>query len=205
MSFYVDRVLPYLINLACSLEPARKQREAIVPLAEGEVLEIGFGGGLNLPFYDERKVRKVWALEPSAGMRKQARPRVAATNLEVELIDLPAETIPLEASSVDTVLMTYTLCTIPDAVAALDEMRRVLKPGGSLLFCEHGLAPEPGVSRWQRRMNPAWQRIAGGCNMDRDIPDLIEKGGFRIAADHRGYIPGVRMFCYNYRGLAKAA
>lgn len=205
MSFYQDRILPHLTDFACSAKPNRKQREKIVPLAEGEVLEIGFGSGLNLPFYDRRKVRKIWGLEPSEGMRRKARPRVQASNLEVEFIDLPGESIPLEANSVDTVLVTYSLCTIPDAIAALEGMRRVLKPGGRLLYCEHGIAPDDGVRRWQRRLNPVWSRVSGGCNMDRDIPDLLEKGGFDVTSDERMYIPGLKVFCYNYWGTAAPA
>jgi len=205
MSFYDNRILPPLINLACSTRPTRKQREKIVPLATGEVLEVGFGSGLNLPFYDAAKVSRIWALEPSEGMRRKARPNVAASELRVDFIDLPGESIPLEANSVDTVLVTYTLCTIDDAVAALQGMRRVLKPGGSLLFCEHGIAPDESVRRWQRRLNPAWRRLAGGCNMDRDIPQLLGAGGFQIIADERMYIPGVRMLSYNYWGRARPA
>ena len=205
MSFYEDRILPHLINFACSTKPNQKQREKIVPIAKGEVLEIGFGSGLNLPFYDVRKVHKIWGLEPSEGMRRKARPMVEASGLNVEFIDLPGESIPLEANSVDTVLVTYSLCTIPDAVAALYGMRRVLKPSGNLLFCEHGIAPDESVRLWQRRLNPAWRRVAGGCNLDRDIPDLLAKGGFEITVDERMYIPGIRVLCYNYWGTATAA
>lgn len=205
MSFYEDRVLPHLIDIACSTRPSRKQREKIVPLAEGDVLEIGFGSGLNLPFYDTQRVRKVWGLEPSEGMRRKARPVLEAHDLDVEFIDLPGESIPLEADSVDTVLVTYSLCTIADVASALEGMRRVLKPGGSLLFCEHGLAPDESVRQWQRRLNPAWSRLAGGCNLHRDIPDLITRGGFRLTVDERMYIPGIRMLCYNYWGRAEAA
>ena len=204
MSFYEHRVLPHLIHFACSAKPNRKQREKIVPLAEGDVLEIGFGSGLNLPFLDTQKVRKIWGLEPSEGMRRKAQPMVDASDLDVEFIDLPGDSIPLEANSVDTVLVTYSLCTIDDAGAALEGMRRVLKPGGSLLFCEHGIAPDENVRRWQHRLNPAWSRVAGGCNMNRDIPDLITKSGFEITTDERMYIPGIKMLCYNYWGRAKA-
>ena len=203
MSFYDDKVLPHLIDLACSTKPTRKQREKIVHLAEGDVLEIGFGSGLNLPFYDKDKVRKVFGLEPSAGMRRKAQPNVDASGINVEFIDLPGEEIPLESSSVDTVLVTFTLCSIDDAVTALEGMRRVLKPGGKLLFCEHGAAPDAGVRRWQDRLNPGWKRFSGGCNMNRDIPALIERGGFRIATDERMYIPGLRILSYNYWGTAK--
>ena len=204
MSFYENKVLPHLINFACSTKPSQKQREKIVPLAEGDVLEIGFGTGLNLPFYDTQKVRKIWGLEPSEGMRRKAQPMVDSSDLDVEFIDLPGESIPLDAKSVDTVLVTYSLCTIPDAITALEGMRRVLKPGGSLLFCEHGIAPDESVRRWQHRLNPGWSWAAGGCNMNRDIPYLIAKGGFEISADERMYIPGPKVLCYNYWGRARA-
>ena len=203
MSFYDDRVLPHLIDLACSTKPTRKQREKIVHLAEGDVLEIGFGSGLNLPYYDAGKVRRIFGLEPSAGMRRKAQPNVDASGLDVEFIDLPGEDIPLESNSVDTVLVTYTLCSIDDAVAALGGMRRVLKPGGKLLFCEHGAAPDGNVRRWQNRLNPGWKRFSGGCNMNRDIPGLIESSGFRITTDERMYIPGLKILSYNYWGSAK--
>ena len=203
MSFYEDRVLPHLINLACSSKPTRKQREKIVPLAEGDVLEIGFGSGLNLPFYDPQKVRKIWGLEPSEGMRRKAQPMVDESDLDVEFIDLPGEEIPLGANSVDTVLVTYSLCTIPDAGAALEGMRRVLKPGGRLLYCEHGIAPDENVRRWQSRLNPVWSSFSGGCNINRDILGLITEAGFEITNDERMYIPGAKMLSYNFWGSAK--
>jgi ubiquinone/menaquinone biosynthesis C-methylase UbiE len=138
-------------------------------------------------------------------MREKARPIVESSSMAIEFIDLPGEEIPLEANSVDTVLVTYTLCTIPDAVGALEGMRRVLKPGGRLLFCEHGKAPDEHVLRWQNRINPAWRKIAGGCNMNRDIPHLLESSGFNIVADERMYIPGLKVLSYNYWGSAVAA
>ena len=203
MAFYEDRVLPHLIDLACSTKPARKQREKIVHLAEGDVLEIGFGSGLNLPYFDRGKIRRIFGLEPSEGMRRKAQPNVEKSGLDVEFIDLPGEEIPLESKSVDTVLITFTLCSIDAAEAALEGMRRVLKPGGSLLFCEHGAAPDAGVRRWQNRLNPAWKRVSGGCNMNRDIPGLIEGSGFRISIGERMYIPGPKILSYNYWGSAK--
>ena len=203
MAFYEDRVLPHLVNCACSTKPTRKQREKIVHLAEGDVLEIGFGSGLNLPFYDAQKVRKIWGLEPSEGMRRKAEPMIDESDLDVEFIDLPGETIPLEANSVDTVLVTYSLCTIPDADTALEGMNRVLKPGGSLLYCEHGISPDENVRRWQHRLNSAWGWFTGGCNMNRDIPDLITNAGFEITTDERMYIPGMKILSYNYWGSAK--
>jgi len=203
MGWYDNHILPHLINLSCGTKPIRKQREKIVPAASGDVLEIGFGSGLNLPYYDRSKVGRIWGLEPAEGMRKLAAEPIAASGMDVELIELPGEEIPLEAASVDTVLVTYTLCTIPDPASALRGMRRVLKPGGRLLFCEHGKAPDAGVRRWQERLNPGWQRIAGGCNIDRDIPGVIETAGFSIVDDNRMYIPGPRVFTYNYWGAAK--
>jgi len=204
MTFYEERVLPHLINFACSTRPNQLQREKVVPLARGDVLEVGFGSGLNLPFYNTQKVRKIWGLEPSEGMRHKSKALVDASELDVELIDLPGESIPLQENSVDTVLVTYSLCTIPDAIGALKAMRRVLKPGGSLLFCEHGIAPDENVRRWQIRLNPVWSRVAGGCNMNRDIPDLITKSGFEITTDERMYIPGAKVLCYNFWGRARA-
>jgi ubiquinone/menaquinone biosynthesis C-methylase UbiE len=180
------------------------QREKIVPLAEGDVLEIGLGTGLNLPYYDTNKVRKVWGLEPSEGMRQLARKKITDSKVEVEMIDLPGEEIPLDAQSVDTVVVTYTLCTIPDAQRALRGMRRVLRPGGKLLFCEHGIAPDRGVRQWQERINPTWRRFAGGCQINRDIPDLLESSGFRVLVDERMYIPGIKLLSYNYWGSAVA-
>ena len=203
MSFYEDRILPRLIGLACGSKPTRKQREKIVHRAYGDVLEIGFGGGLNLPYYDKSRVRRVFGLEPSEGMRRSAARMIDASAIDVELIDLPGEEIPLDDNSVDSILVTYTLCTIPDVIAALQEMRRVLKPGGHLFYCEHGKAPDAGVLKWQRRMNPAWRRVAGGCNMDRDIPALLEAGGFVIEEDNRMYIPGFRALSYNFWGAAR--
>jgi ubiquinone/menaquinone biosynthesis C-methylase UbiE len=203
VSFYEDRILPHLIGLACGSKPTRKQREKIVHRAYGDVLEIGFGGGLNLPHYDRNRVRRVFGLEPSEGMRRSAAHMIDESAIDVELIDLPGEAIPLEDNSVDSILVTYTLCTIPDVVAALHGMRRVLKPGGHLFYCEHGKAPDAGVYKWQRRVNPAWRKVAGGCNMDRDIPALLEAGGFKIEEDNRMYIPGIRALSYNFWGAAR--
>lgn len=203
MDWYNERVLPHVINLACSTKQSRWQREKIVPLAVGEVLEIGFGSGLNVAHYNPDKVKKIWALEPSEGMRRKAAPLVREADLDIEFIALPGEEIPLEDSSIDTVLVTYSLCTIPDVIAALEGMRRVLKPQGKLLFCEHGMAPDDKVRRWQNRLNGPWSKIAGGCHMNRNIPALIEAGGFNITSDQRRYIPGPKTLCYNYWGSAE--
>ncbi len=202
MSWYEDKILPRMINLACSSKPTRMQREKIVPRASGDILEVGFGSGLNLPHYDRDKVRHIWGLEPAEGMRKIAAKPIAESGMDVELIDLPGEEIPLDDNCVDTVLVTYTLCTIPDVASALEGMRRVLKPGGKLLFCEHGRAPDANVVKWQERLNPGWKKIAGGCNMNRDIPEILAVAGFEIKDDNRMYIPGIKALCYNYWGAA---
>ena len=202
MNWYEEKMLPRLMNIACSSKPHHKQREKIVPRASGDVLEIGFGGGLNLAHYDRDKVRRIWGLEPSAGMRKLAEEKIADTKLDVELIDLPGEEIPLEDNTVDTVLITFTLCTIPEVATALDGMRRVLKSGGQLLFSEHGKAPDANVVKWQDRMNPVWKKISGGCNMNRDIPALLDAAGLEIQDDNRMYTPGLKSLSYMYWGAA---
>jgi ubiquinone/menaquinone biosynthesis C-methylase UbiE len=203
MSWYDQRVLPSLINFVCGAKPTRKQREKIVPRATGDVLEIGFGSGLNLPHYDRDKVRRIWGLEPSEGMRRLASDAVDKAALDVELIGLPCEEIPLDDDSVDTVLVTYTLCSIAELAPALEGVRRVLKPTGQLLFCEHGKAPDDSVYKWQERLNPAWRRFSGGCNIHRDIPALLDQSGFSVEDDNRMYIPGIRALSYNFWGSAR--
>lgn len=206
MNLYQRHIEPALVGFACSLKPISKQREKITPRAHGAVLEVGFGSGLNLPFYDVGRVSKLYALEPSEGMRRRARRRLAETPLDVELLDLPGEEIPLPDGAVDSVLITYTMCTIPDVARALGEMRRVLKPGGEMYFCEHGRAPDPGVARWQDRLNGVWGVFAGGCNLNRDIPGLLRKSGFALSGLEEMYLPGTPKFAgYNYWGTAKAA
>jgi len=204
MGLYERFLLPRLVDLACGSKPVRKQREKVVPLARGRVLEIGFGSGMNLAYYDGGRVERVWALEPSVEMWKRADKAVAATAIPVEVIEASAEEIPLAEASMDTVLTTFSLCTIPDVEAALREMRRVLKPGGRLIFCEHGMAPDAGVRRWQNWLNPMWSRLAGGCNLNRDIPDLIRRAGFDLGELSTMYIPGPRFASYNYWGEAVA-
>ena len=203
MGFYDRHILPRLLNAAMGTKPVTYQRRKIVPRAEGRVLEIGFGAGHNLPFYDPSKVTHLWALEPAAEMRERAAERVASSPIALEYLDLPGEAIPLDDESADTVLVTYTLCTIPDVMKALGQMRRVLKPDGRLIFCEHGEAPDEDVRRWQRRLTPAWKKIAGGCHVGRQIPKLIADAGFRIADMDTMYLPGTPRFAgFNYWGSA---
>ena len=205
MGLYRKYVLPRVVHLACSARPNMRQREKLVPLASGRVLEVGMGSGLNLPFYDARRVTKVWGLEPSPEMSKMASAAVEAVAFDVEFVSAGGEQIPLDSESFDTVLMTFTLCTIPDAERALREIARVLKRGGQLLFCEHGAAPDAGVRRWQNRINPLWRRLAGGCHLNRDIPGLIRRGGFEITRMDTMYIPGWRPASFNYWGAAAKA
>lgn len=202
MGLYSRYILPRVIHFACGLKPNMRQREKVVPRARGRVLEVGIGSGLNLPFYDPAKVSKVWGLDPAPEMTRMAKRAADSLPFEVEFIGLPGDEIPLEDNSVDTVLVTYTLCTIPDTTPALRQMSRVLRPGGELIFCEHGAAPDADVRRWQDRLNPMWKRIGGGCNLNRSIPALIEAGGFRIKNLDTMYLPGWRPVSFNYWGTA---
>ncbi len=205
MSFYERYCLPYVLSIACGLKVVQKQREKVIPLAQGRVLEVGMGTGLNLPYYVAEKIELVWGLEPSEGMRKKAQTTLKRAPFEVRWLDVTSEEIPLEDNSVDTVVLTYTLCTIPDWYKALQQMRRVLKPEGKLIFCEHGEAPDESVRKWQDRINPLWRKIAGGCNLNRPIPRYIEKGGFTIQTIESQYIPGPKFAAFNYWGTAKQA
>jgi ubiquinone/menaquinone biosynthesis C-methylase UbiE len=206
MGFYARHILPVVINCACGAKPIRYQRRKIVPRAEGVVLELGFGSGLNLPYYDASRVSRVYALEPEEGMLARARKVAAKAPVPVEILAERAEDISLPPASVDMVLVTYALCTIPDPVAALEGARRVLKPGGKLLFCEHGLAPDEEVQRSQRSVEPIWKRIAGGCHLSRNIPVLVAQGGFHIDDMETMYLPSTPRFAgFNYWGAAHAA
>ena len=204
MNFYERYVVPPLISFACGAKPIGKQREKVVPHAEGVVLELGFGSGLNLAYYDRAKVTKLIALEPAPGMLARARKLTALSDLPVEILAEGAEALSLPAASVDTVLVTYSLCTIPDPAAALEGARRALRPGGRLLFCEHGRAPDEAVRRAQARIEPIWRVIGGGCHLTRDIPALITGGGFAIETLETMYLPGApRWAGFNYWGSAR--
>ena len=204
MGLYEKHVLPRLIGAACGTKPILKQREKVVPYCEGRVLEIGMGTGHNLEFYDPGKVDMVFGLEPAPDMVKRAKPLADKVPFDVEFIDLPGEEIPLDDNSVDTVLLTYTLCTIPDTLKAMQNMRRVLKPGGKLLFSEHGSAPDAAVEKWQNRLNGVWGKLFGGCNINRKIPTLIEEGGFNITDLDEMYVPSTpKIAGYTYWGAAE--
>ena len=202
--WYDRHILPYLIDLACGVKDVREQRKKVVPLARGRVLEIGIGTGLNLAHYDKSKVREIVGLDPALEMHRLAKKRVAQSGLRVSLVGLSAETIPFDDAGFDTVLMTYTLCSIPDPVPALKEMRRMLKPGGVLIFCEHGASPDASVRRWQDRLTPPWSKIAGGCRLNRDIPQLLKEAGLRSTDMETAYLRGPRPLTYHFWGTASA-
>ena len=201
MNLYDRFVLPRIVHFTCSRRPNMRQRAKVVPAASGQVLEIGFGSGLNLPFYDSALVQRLWALDPAEEMWALAREKALRAAFPVEFLKASAEEVPLPDHTVDTVVVTYTLCTVPDAQRALAQAARVLRPNGQLLFCEHGLAPDEGTRRWQRRMNPLWKRLGGGCHLDRDIPALLS-GGFRELELSTMYLPGWKPASYNYWGRA---
>jgi ubiquinone/menaquinone biosynthesis C-methylase UbiE len=202
MGFYRKFVLPHLINLAMSNKDVARCRSDIIPLACGEILEIGIGSGLNLPFYSDRVIR-ICGVDPSSELLQMARKKTGSLTIPVQLLNGSAEQLPLENQVVDTIVMTWTLCSIPDPNKALAEMLRVLKPGGDLLFIEHGRAPETKVEAWQDRINRPWRALAGGCNLNRKIDGLISAAGFRILQLDTSYLPGPRMFSFTYRGCAR--
>ena len=184
-------VVPNLISCACSSRPIMKQRAKVVPKADGVVLELGCGSGTNFAMYDAGKVEKLYALEPAPGMIVKAKRSAGELGMgkSIEFLETGAENIPLPDKSVDTAVITFVLCTIPDWAGALAETRRVLKPGGKILFTEHGLAPDEGISKWQRRVEPVWKSLAGGCHLTRDTLGLLREGGFRSDDAETMYLP----------------
>jgi ubiquinone/menaquinone biosynthesis C-methylase UbiE len=203
-NLYDKYLLPRITHWVCTSSPARKQRQKVVPRAHGRVLELGAGSGLNLEFYNPGKVEHLFALEPSTEMWAIAQREKDLSRLEMEFLNGVAEEIPLDDNAVDCIVTTFTMCTIAHLPAAFEEMRRVLKPGGTLLFSEHGLAPDASVRRWQNLMNPAWKRLAGGCHLNRDIPELIKSGGFTFQDLDAMYIPGPKFASYQYWGAARS-
>jgi ubiquinone/menaquinone biosynthesis C-methylase UbiE len=203
MSFYEKWILPRLIDLGMRTKEAMRYRSQVVPQARGIVLEVGVGSGLNLALYGG-SVEHVYALDPSEELLKMARKKARDAGTPVEFLAHSGEDIPLEDASVDTVVTTWTLCSIPDPARALKEMRRVLKPEGVLLFAEHGLAPDDAVRRWQERLNPLWGRFTGGCNLNRKIDGLIGAANFTITQIDTGYAKGPRPMSYVYAGRAVA-
>jgi ubiquinone/menaquinone biosynthesis C-methylase UbiE len=203
MGFYARHVLPRLIDAAMRKEDTARLRAAWVPRASGEVLELGIGSGLNLPFYS-REVRTVYGVDPSLELKRLARQRAEGGRLLVRFLTQSAEEpLPLGTASIDTAVITWSLCSIPDPVKALGHVKRVLKPSGQLIFLEHGRSPDPGVVAWQDRLTPLFQRIGGGCHLNRMIDALIAAAGFVIGEMTTGYQPGPRMLTYTYQGVAR--
>ena len=201
MGFYQDQIVPLLINLSMRQKNLVAYRDRIVPAASGRVLEIGIGSGLNLPLYSP-SVQHVIGLDPSPRLLEMAR-GAQRRNLPVDFIEGSAEGIPLEKASIDTIVTTWTLCSIPDADRALREMHRVLKPAGRLLFVEHGRAPDPNVVWWQDRLTPIWKRLGGGCHLNRAIGSLIEGAGFQFERLETGYMRGPKPMAFMYEGSAR--
>ena len=206
MSIYQDRVLPYLIHLSMRQGNLATYRQRLVWAAEGRILEIGVGSGHNFRYYSER-ADHVIGLDPSPKLLSMARETIRSRALPfpVELLQASAEAIPLRSGSLDTVVTTWTLCTIPNVTSALAEMCRVLKPDGRFLFVEHGLSPDPAVRRWQDRLTPTWKRISGGCHLNRAISQLVQDAGFRIDRIEAGYMKGLKPMTYMYEGFARPA
>jgi len=204
VGFWGERVVPWCIELCCGSKAIAREREKALVGLSGTVLEIGFGSGLNVPLYPAG-VERVLAVDPSERARRIGARRIAAARCPIETVGLDAESIRLDAGSADNALSTFTLCTIPDAERALAEVRRILRPGGRLFFLEHGRAPDPGVARWQDRLNGLQRAIAGGCNINRAVPELVTRAGFRIESLESFYAPGPRTHAYFYRGSAGAA
>ena len=203
MSLYDKYVLPKFLNCACGSNPVARQRQKVVPLVEGKVLEIGIGSGLNLPFYDKSKIDELWGLDPSEELSDMAKKVADSENIEVNFISSGAEEIPLPDKYFDSVLITYTMCTIPEVARANREIKRILKTGGTLIFCEHGEAPDENIRKWQKRINPFWGKLAGGCNINRKIPSLIQNAGFEIVELEEMYLPKTpKIAGYNYWGYA---
>jgi len=202
MGLYQDQIIPLLINLTMRRRDLAAYRSRVVPSADGRVLEIGIGSGLNLPFYSPN-VKDLIGLDPSPKLLSMVRRNLRPDTPSPELIEGSAEAIPLENDSVDTVVTTWTLCTIPDAGRALREMHRVLRPTGRLLFIEHGLATEPNVRWWQDHLTPVWKRIGGGCHLNRAIQSLIEDAGFQFDRFETGYMRGPKPLAFMYEGAAR--
>jgi len=199
MPFFRDQIYPHLVNMLGDPPPIREIRQKLIPLAEGKVLEIGAGSGANFVHYDAIKVSKLYALEPNPGMIRLARKQVHRTHLNIEFLDLPGEHIPLEEDTMDTVVSTFTLCTIPGIAEAIQGLRRVLKPDGKLIFFELGRSPDPAVQRWQKRLEPLHRWLFQGLSLTRDIPALLMQGGFQINQMEMGYIaefPKSSTYCW---------
>jgi ubiquinone/menaquinone biosynthesis C-methylase UbiE len=202
VNFYNRRVLPALINFAMTRSEATRLRAANVSAARGVVVEVGIGSGLNLPFYTGGVTHLV-GIDTSAELLALARGKIGSTPFPIELVHGDAERIPRADASVDTVVVTWSLCSIANAPAALADMRRVLKPGGTLIFVEHGLSPDAGVRKWQNLLTPVWRPFTGGCHLNRKMDRLVRDAGFTITELRTGYVPGPSAFTFMYEGVAR--
>jgi len=201
---YEKYILPKLLDKCCSTKPVNYQRKKIVPHAKGTILEIGIGSGLNIPFYEKSKVEKIYGLDPSPELCEMAKQAAIKNEIDISFLLNGAEEIKLTSNSIDTVLLTYTLCTIPNPFDALREIKRVMKSDGRILFCEHGVAPDDKVIKWQNRINPLWGKLFGGCNINRDIPNILLENGFKINGLEQMYLPSTpKIVGYNYWGNAE--
>jgi ubiquinone/menaquinone biosynthesis C-methylase UbiE len=201
VSYYEDQVVPRIIDVVLGTKAVGQLRQQVASGLSGDVLEVGFGSGLNVPYYPPA-VTRVQAVDPAVVGRKLAAKRIAASRIPIEFVGLDGQHLPVESDSIDHLLITWTMCTIPDIETALSEMRRVLRPGGQMHFIEHGLAPDVNVVKWQHRLNPIENRLAGGCNLNRPIDTLIQGAGFRFDELNRFYGKGPKSFSYFYEGVA---
>ena len=202
MGFYRNYVVPWLTHLSMQQAQLVPYRKRVVSGATGQVLEIGIGSGLNLPFYSQ-SVKQIIGIDPSPKLLEMAQGAATQSSPSVGLMEGTAEAIPLGNGSIDTVVTTWTMCSIPNLDQALEEIHRVLRPGGRLLFVEHGLSPEPRVRWWQDRLTPAWTHLSGGCHLNRAIEDVIKRAGFSIEQVHKGYLPGPKLMTFMYEGVAR--
>ncbi len=199
-NFYDLHICPHIIDFFMNMNIIKKQRLKVIPNAKGKVLEIGIGSGSNLEFYDQSQVEKIYALDPHPKLEDMTKKKADKLGIEVDFFPVKADKIPIEDHFFDTIVCTYTLCSIEDPIKALKEIKRVLSPSGQYIFSEHGLAPEENVVLWQNRLNPIQKVIGGGCNLNRNIPHLIEESGYKIDELNQGYIPGPKFISYHYWG-----
>ena len=199
-NFYDLHICPHIIDFFMNMNIIKKQRLKVIPNAKGKVLEIGIGSGSNLEFYDQSQVEKIYALDPHPKLADMTKKKADKLGIEVDFFPVKADKIPIEDHFFDTIVCTYTLCSIEDPIKALKEIKRVLSPSGQYIFSEHGLAPEENVVIWQNRLNPIQKVIGGGCNLNRNIPNLIEESGYKIDELNQGYIPGPKFISYHYWG-----